>query len=232
MAYKSFLATLIMAVLATVLYGCAPGAIAPEPSYGGGSLATGAYPPTTRAGHFDLDGFYITSDSRGLGLEVALGHWRGSLFGGYTGVNLRNSWSQDDFGVSLDTAYNAYLRDGYVDTDGDGIGEYVTYYVEMVGAALDGTYYFAIPTEIGSAYAGPRLRGYFACESVDQAGYNCDKYGLLPGAALGINVPIEVISERLTFGVEGSVFLVIPGLTDEARFMVFSPFSLSLSYRF
>ncbi|WP_457637938.1 hypothetical protein [Oceanithermus sp.] len=232
MTYKPFLATLVAIAFSLLLYGCAPGAITPEPSYGGQSLATGAYPPTTRAGHFNQEGFYITSDPRGLGLEVALGHWRGSLFGGYWGVNLRNSWSQDEFGVSLDTAYNAFLRDEYVDTDGDGIEEYVTSYVEMVGAALDGTYYFAIPTELGSAYAGPRLRAYFACESVDQAGYSCSKYGLLPGAALGINVPLEFISERLTFGLEGSVLLVLPGITDEPRFTLFSPFAFSLSYRF
>jgi len=218
--------------LLLVLAGCAPGAITPEPSYSSGAIATGAYPPSTRAGHFDQDGFYVTTDPRGLGLEVAVDNWRGSLFGGYSGVNLRNSWSQDDFGISLDTAYNAYLSEEFVDEDGDGYEEYVTHYVEVLGAALDGTYYFAIPTDIGSAYVGPRARAYFACESVDQGGYQCNKYGVLPGAVLGINVPVAAISERLTFGIEGSVLLVVPGLSDESHFMVFSPFALSLSYRF
>jgi len=223
---------ILFSVLAILLYACAPGTITPEPSYGTESLATGAYPPSTRAGHADQDGFYISAGPIGLGLEVATGPWRGALYGGYAGVNIRNSWSQDNFGVSLDTAYNAYTTSDWVDTNGDGAGEYVTAYHELLGAAVDGTYYFPIETEIGSAYVGPRLRAYFACESIDQSGYVCGKYGVLPGGTLGINVPITAISERLVFGVEGSVLAVIPGITDSTRFSIFSPFAFSLSYRF
>lgn len=229
---KKLLTIASVAVLMLLLHGCAPGAITPQPSYGNQTLATGPYPPSTRAGHMQKDGFYISTGPNGLGLEVVQGHWRGALYGGYAGVNLRNSWSQDGFGVSLDTAYNTYQTEEWVDSDGDGYGEYVYTYHELLGAAVDGAYYFPIETEIGSAYAGPRLRAYFACESRDQAGYQCGRYGLLPGGTLGINVPVTAISERLVFGIEGSVLIVIPGLTDNARFSIFSPFAFSLSYRF
>jgi len=229
---KSLITMLAIAVLAFFLHGCAPGALAPDPMYETSAVSTGAYPSSTRAGHFDEDGFYITTNASGLGLEVEVDHWRGSLFGGYSGVNLRNSWSQDDFGVSLDTAYNAYYKMTYDDKDGDGYPDYDYVYAEMFGLALDDTYYFPIPTDIGSAYAGPRLRAYFACENIEQAGYECGRYGFLPGATLGINVPVAAISKRLVFGVEGSIFLVAPGITDESHFTLFSPFSFSLSYRF
>jgi len=219
-------------ILMFLLYGCAPGAITPNSAYGGDALTVGPYPPSTRAGHFDQSGFYLSAGPSGLGLEVAAGVWRGALYGGYAGVNIRNSWSQDSFGVSLDTAYNIYPSSNWVDADGDGYGEYVTSYHETLGAAIDGTYYFPIETDIGAAYVGPRVRAYFACESADQSGYICGRYGVLPGGTLGVNVPISAISEKLIFGVEGSVFIVVPGITDSTRFSVFSPFAFSLSYRF
>jgi len=221
-----------IAAMALLLHGCAPGAITPQPVYGNDTMATGPYPPSTRAGHLDRDGFYVSAGPNGLGLEVAMDPWRGALYGSYSGVNIRNSWSQEDFGVSLDTAYNAYTTSEWVETGDEGYGEYKTTYHELLGAAIDGTYYFPIETEVGSAYVGPRLRAYFACESVDQGSYECRTYGILPGGTLGINVPITAISERLVFGVEGSVLAVIPGLTDNSRFSIFSPFAFSLSYRF
>ena len=229
--YKRLPTALALAILAFTLYGCAPGAITPQTS-GSQMVSIGAYPPTTRAGHPNEPGFYITMGPDGLGLEVARGHWRGSLYAGYYGFNMRNSWSQDDFGVSLDTAYNAYGTEHWVDENGDGNGRYVYVYSELLGAALDGTYYFKVPTDIGSAYFGPRLRAYFACVSEDQAGYVCNSYGVLPGGALGITVPITAISERLYFGAEGSVMVVIPGLSDAGRFSIFSPFAFTISYRF
>ena len=227
--YKKLILAALFSTAALMLHGCAPQVITPQPSYNGGSLALGPYPPSTRAGHPGGGGFYITMDSMGLGLEVATGPWRGSLYAGYYGFNIRNSWSQDEFGVSLDAAYNASLGYTYTDTNGDGYLEENYVYRETLGAALDGTYYFPVKTEIGSAYIGPRLRAYFACESEEGRAYVCSRYGLLPGGVIGINVDL---TERLTFGIEGSVFPVIPGITDNSRFTVFSPFSLSLSYRF
>jgi len=53
-----------------------------------------------------------------------------------------------------------------------------------------------------------------------------------PAGPLGINVPLGVFNNRMTLGVEGSLFLVIPGVTDRLVFSVFSPFAVSLSCRF
>jgi len=228
---KKLLTFTAFIALAVMLYGCAPGAITPQPAYADQTMSTGPYPPSTRAGHFDENGFYISAGPNGLGLEVAQDHWRGALYGGYFGFNMRNSWSQDEFGVSLDTAYNTYETSNWVETS-DGYGDYVYVNHQLIGLAIDGTYYFPIETDIGSAYAGPRLRAYFACESIDQSGYKCDTYGLLPGGAVGINVPVSAVSERLVFGLEGSVLVVIPGLSDSNHFSIFSPFAFSLSYHF
>ena len=230
---KRLATVLISVALGFVLYGCAPGAISPAPVYEGDSLATGPYPSSTRAGHFDEDGFYVSAGPVGLGLEVAQDAWRGVLYASYSGAAARASWSEDAYGVSLDVAYNAYTSWQYVDTDDDGYPD-TSLDVELrtMGMALDATYYFDVPTDIGSAYVGPRGRFYFACESENGGPYACDRYGLLPGGTLGINVPIKAFSDRLTLGFEGSVFVVIPGITDRPVFSIFSPFALNVSYRF
>lgn len=220
-------------LLAFLFFGCAPGAITPAPVYDGSGMATGPYPPSTRAGHFDEGGFYISAGPVGLGLEVAQGPWRGVLYGGYTGAAGRVSWSQGSFGVSLDMAYNGYTTWDYVDTNHDGVPDTdVEVTTNTMGAAFDGAYYFSVPTELGSAYAGPRARLYYACTKTNGNPFVCNRYGLLPGGTLGINVPLTVFSDRLTLGFEGSVFLVAPVVTDRSDFSVFSPFSVSLSYRF
>ena len=231
---KHWTSIFIIPALALLMAGCAPGAISPAPVYDDtDGMSTGPYPASTRAGHPDRDGFYVSMGPSGLGLEVARGPWRGVLYGGYTGAAGRVSWSQDAVGTSLDAAYNAYSTWDWVDTDGDGLGDTeVVTMVRTIGAALDATYYFEVPTEIGSAYVGPRARAYFACTQEDTTPYVCDRYGLLPGGALGINVPLGMFNDRMTLGVEGSLFLVIPGVTDRPVFSVFSPFAVSLSYRF
>jgi hypothetical protein len=223
----------IIALLSVLLYGCAPGAITPSPLYENGGLATGPYPASTRSGHFDEDGFSISAGPVGLGLEVAQGPWRGVLYGGYNGAAGRVSWSQGRVGASLDMAYNSYTSWDYVDADNDGIYETeVEVITNTVGAALDVAYYLKVPTEVGAAYAGPRGRVYFACVQENSAPFRCNRYGVLPGGMMGINVPLSVFSDRLTLGFEGSLFLVVPGITDRTGFSVFSPFSMILSYRF
>jgi len=223
----------LLFLVSLLLYGCAPGAITPAPVYDSGGMATGPYPPSTRAGHFDENGFYISAGPVGLGLEVAQGPWRGILYGGYTGAAGRVSWSQDALGLSLDMAYNSYTTWDYVDTDNDGVpdadAEVTT---STMGAALDAAYYFQVPTEFGSAYVGPRGRLYYACAKENGRPFVCDRYGILPGGTLGINVPLTAFSDRFTLGFEGSVFLVVPGVTDRSEVSLFSPFSIVLSYRF
>ncbi len=223
----------LLILITLFLYGCAPGAITPVPVYESEGMSAGPYPASTRSGHFDDDGFYLSVGPIGLGLEVARGPWRGVLYGGYTGAAGRVSWSQDRVGASLDMAYNSYSSWRYVDTDDDGIPDTdYEFTTRTVGAALDLAYYFDVPTEIGSAYVGPRGRAYFACAQEEAKPYRCDRYGLLPGGTLGINVPLSVFSDRLTIGFEGSLFLVVPGVTDRHDFSVFSPFSMIISYRF
>jgi len=224
---KQIATALAVALLSLLLHGCAPGAFAPGPGYGSGAVSTGIYPPSTRAGHFDEDGFYISSGPAGIGLEVAEGPWRGGLFA-YQGVTLRTSYSKDDFGVSLDATYNTGYREEY--SSDTGYYDYVPY--NIAGVALDGTYYIKVPTDLGSAYVGPRLRAYFACVSEEGGPYDCYEHGVLPGGTIGINFHVGKGLERLTFGVEGSLFVVIPGVTNESRFGVFSPFAFSVSYRF
>ncbi len=219
--------------LALLMAGCAPGAISPAPVYEGDGMSTGPYPASTRAGHTEQDGFYVSAGPVGLGLEVARGPWRGVLYASYNGAAGRVSWSQDEVGTSLDAAYNAYTTWDYVDTDNDGVPDTdVTTTVRTVGAALDATYYFGVPTDIGQAYVGPRARAYFACTQENTAPYVCDRYGVLPGGVLGIDVPLGMFDGRMTLGFEGSLFMVIPGVTDRPSFSVFSPFAVSLSYRF
>ncbi|WP_456409703.1 hypothetical protein [Oceanithermus sp.] len=41
-----------------------------------------------------------------------------------------------------------------------------------------------------------------------------------------------MFNDRMALGVEGSLFLVIPGVTDRPVFLVSSPFAVSLSCRF
>jgi len=226
--------SVLFALTSLFLFGCAPGAITPSPIYDDSEgLSTGPYPSSTRAGHFDQDGFYISAGPVGLGLEVSRGPWRGILYGSHLGAAGRVSWSQQSVGASLDMAYSGYSVWRSVDSDNDGKPDTEKeFFIRTLGAAVDATYYFDMPTDIGSAYIGPRGRLYFACQQENNSPYNCNRYGLLPGGVLGINVPLSFISERLTMGMEGSVFLVIPGVTDRDRFSVFSPFSITLSYRF
>jgi len=58
-------------------------------------------------------------------------------------------------------------------------------------------------------------------------------------AFLGLGAYVTAISAfhlsegiPLPLGFEGSLFMVIPGVTDRPSFSVFSPFAVSLSYRF
>ncbi|GEM_PF-3432244 len=225
--------SLIFALLVFALVSCAPGAIAPAPVYENNGLAAGFYPASTRAGHFDRQGFYISMQPQGMGLEVARGPWRGVLYGGYSGASGRVSWSQNQVAASLDLGYSSYSSWREVDTDSDGEPDTTTdVNIHSLGAALDVSYYFPVTTEIGSAYVAPRGRIYLACVQENNAAYVCNRFGLLPGAALGINVPLDFISERLTAGFEGSLFFVVPGITDRPQFSVFSPFAFTLSYRF
>ncbi len=202
--------------LVLLLAGCAPGTLGPPPGEAG--FRAGPYPTTALPTRITEDGVFLAAGPEGLALGTQLGPWQGLLFGSGSGARVRGSWNEDPWAVAADLAYLEY---GYYDYQ---TNEAVFH--QVLGLAVDAAYVWPLPTSLGQAYGGARARAYFGADNGDL------DFGVLPGVTLGVRLPFAGTENRLSLGIEASFFLVSPLLTKESRWGAFSPFGLTLSYRF
>ncbi len=220
---------LALAFLLGVLFSaCAPGAFGPPP--GSGTYQVGPYPATPRAAEPGGDGVYAFLGPDGLSFGLKAAPWRGELVGvggPMGGAKLRGAWVRDRYALAAEAVYLAYTTEVY-----DGNNPPRTVYHQGLGLAADVSYLWPVPAGHGSAYAGPRARAYWGFEKTGDGPLRSAHAGVLPGVVLGVNLPVPATGDRLTFGLEAALFMVSPWLTSEAEWSAFSPFALTLSYRF
>ena len=205
--------------LGVLLTACAPGAYGPPP--GAAGYQVGPYPTSARALRQGEDGVFLALGPEGpaLGLEtqgfqatlVGVGGWIG-------GAKARVAGYRDALSLAGELSYLAYTL--YDDESGEEVAH------EVYGLAVDASWTWPLSARYGEAYAGPRLRAYLGSDN-GRLGY-----GVLPGVTLGVRVPVPELENRLTLGLEASLFLVSPLWTDQPHWAAFSPLGLTLTYRF
>lgn len=218
---------ILASTLVLLLAACAPGALGPPPTRE--TYTVGPYPTTPLAARPGGDGIFAKLGPEGLSLGLRQGPWAGELVGvgGWVGgAKARGSWTEGNYAVAGEAAF-LYYEEGFYTDDG-----YETHEHRLFGLAADATYFWPIPVGGGEGYFGPRARLYWSAEKVDGGPYRPAHAGLLPGAVLGVNLPVPVTEGRLTFSLEAALFVVSPWLTSEPEWSAFSPLSMTLSYRF
>jgi len=209
-------ATALFILLSLSLSGCAPGAFG-SPT-GPEAFHMGPYPTTSRATRQSEDSVFAALTPVGPGLGLQRGPWQGLLLSPILeGARARVSWDEGPFSVAVDAAYLEYR-------------DYEGNVHQSVGLALDGAYLTPLPSTAGEAYAGPRARAYLRSSGSEQV------FGLLPGFTIGVRFPLTgapgPFSERVSYGLEASLLIVSPLLTEQDHWSVFTPFGLTLSIRF
>ena len=218
---------ILAVLLGLLLAGCAPSTMGPPPSKD--AYQVSPYEATPRSAEPGGDGLFAIMGSDGLTIGLQRSPWRGELVGvggSAGGTKLKGAWVKDQYAVQAEVAYLFYTNWAYAG------GQAVDVNHRIFGLAVDASYLWPVPVAHGSAYAGPRARAYWSVEKINNGPYRSASAGLLPGVVMGVNLPVPITQDRLVFGLEASLFVVSPWLTSEADWSLFSPFSLSLSYRF